>query len=96
MAAKTGGTDRVSTKAKLANELLILGKVLADARERHGLKQSELAEKLGLPASYLSKIENGTRRLDVIELIQIAQAMGADASELIGDVEQALRGAAVD
>jgi hypothetical protein len=44
----------------------------------------------------LSKIENGTRRLDVIELIQIAQAMGADASELIGDVEQALRGAAVD
>jgi transcriptional regulator with XRE-family HTH domain len=96
MAAKTGGTDRVSTKAKLANQLLILGKVLADARERHGLKQSELAEKLGLPASYLSKIENGTRRLDVIELIQIAQAMGADASELIGDVEQALRDAAVD
>jgi transcriptional regulator with XRE-family HTH domain len=96
MAAKTGGTDRVSTKAKLANELLILGKVLADVRERHGLKQSELAEKLGLPASYLSKIENGTRRLDVIELIQISQAMGADASELIGDVEQALRGAVVD
>jgi len=91
MAAKTGGTDRISTKAKLANELLLLGQVLADARERHGLKQSELAEKLGLPASYLSKIENGTRRLDVIELIRIAQAMGADAAELIGDVEEALR-----
>ena len=91
MATRTGGTDRVSTKAKLAEELVILGKVLADARERHGIKQAELAQKLGLPASYLSKIENGTRRLDVIELIQIAQAMGADAAELIADVEKALR-----
>src|SRR5689334_6634746 len=90
MAAKTGGADRISTKAKLAGELVVLGKILADARERHGLKQSELAEKLGLPASYLSKIENGTRRLDVIELIQIAEAMGADAAELIADVQRAL------
>jgi len=51
----------------------------------------QVAEKLGLPASYLSKIEKGTRRLDVIELIQIASAMGADAGELVGDVEKALR-----
>ena len=91
MAAKAGGADRVSTKAKLAGELVILGRVLADARERHGYKQAELAEKLGLPASYLSKIENGTRRLDVIELIRIAEAMGADAAELIADVQDAMR-----
>jgi transcriptional regulator with XRE-family HTH domain len=90
MATRSGGADRISTKAKLAEELVILGNVLADARERHGIKQTELAAKLGLPASYLSKIENGTRRLDVIELIQIAQAMGADAAELIADVERAL------
>lgn len=90
MATRSGGADRISTKAKLAEELVILGNVLADARERHGIKQAELAAKLGLPASYLSKIENGTRRLDVIELIQIAQAMGADTAELIADVERAL------
>jgi transcriptional regulator with XRE-family HTH domain len=93
MASKSGGTDRVSTKTKLAGELVILGRVLSDARERHGFKQSELAEKLGLPASYLSKIENGTRRLDVIELIQIAEAMNADVAELIADVEKALESA---
>jgi len=91
MVTKSGGADRISTKTKLAGELVVLGRVLADARERHGLKQSELAEKLGLPASYLSKIENGTRRLDVIELIQIAEAMDADAGELIAEVEEALR-----
>jgi transcriptional regulator with XRE-family HTH domain len=91
MATRSGGADRISTKTKLAEELVILGNVLAEARERHGIKQAELAAKLGLPASYLSKIENGTRRLDVIELIQIAQAMGADAAELIADVERALK-----
>jgi len=91
MTTRHGGTDRISTKTKLATELVILGRILADARERHGFKQAELAEKLGLPASYLSKIEKGTRRLDVIELIQIASAMGADAGELVGDVEKALR-----
>ncbi len=83
--------DRVSTKAKLANELLILGRVLAAARERAGVKKSDLAAKLGVPASYLSKIENGTRRLDVIELIQIAEAMGIDPGDLIRELQAELR-----
>ncbi len=83
--------DRVSTKAKLANELLILGRVLAAARERAGVKQADLAAKLGVPASYLSKIENGTRRLDVIELIQIAEAMGIDPGDLIRELQAELR-----
>lgn len=90
MVTKSGGSDRVSTKTKLAGELVVLGRVLADARERHGFKQADLAGKLGLPPSYLSKIENGTRRLDVIELIHIAEAMNADVAVLIDDVKRAL------
>ena len=90
MTAPRGGADRVSTKSKLANELRILGEVLVRARERAKLKQAEVAARLGLPASYLSKIESGTRRLDVIELIRIAEAMGADAAELIAEVQRAL------
>jgi len=61
------------------------------ARERAGLKQSEVAARLALPASYLSKVENGTRRLDVIELIQIAEAMDSDPAELIRVLQKALR-----
>ncbi len=91
MKSRHGGTDRVSTKAKLADELKILGEVLVRARERAGLKQSDVAARLGLPASYLSKIENGTRRLDVIELIQIAAAMKTDAAEIVRELEKALR-----
>jgi transcriptional regulator with XRE-family HTH domain len=84
--SRYGGADRVSTKAKLADELKILGEVLLRAREKAGLKQSDLAARLGLPASYLSKIENGTRRLDVIELIQIAEAMGVDPASLVREL----------
>ena len=86
-----GGRDRISTKAKLADELVVLGNVLVRARERAGLKQSEVAARLALPASYLSKVENGTRRLDVIEFIQIAQAMDSDPAEIIRELRKELR-----
>jgi len=86
--SRYGGADRVSTKAKLADELALLGRVLVAARERAGLKQSDVAAKLGLPASYLSKIENGTRRLDVIELIRIAEAMEIDPAEIVSKLQE--------
>ena len=92
MASRSGGADRISTKAKLAEELLTLGSVLARARERAGLKQSDVVGKLGLPASYLSKVENGTRRLDVIELIHSAEAMEMDPGELVRELQQELSG----
>jgi transcriptional regulator with XRE-family HTH domain len=90
MPSRHGGADRVSTKAKLSNELLILGRVLVAARERAKLKQSDVAARLGLPASYLSKIENGTRRLDVIELIRIAEAMEIDPAEIVRKLQEEL------
>jgi transcriptional regulator with XRE-family HTH domain len=92
MTSRHGGADRVSTKTKLAGELRILGEVLVRARERAKLKQAEVAARLGLPASYLSKIESGTRRLDVIELIRIAEAMEIDPAELVSEVNSVLRG----
>ncbi len=91
MKSRYGGAGRVSTKAKLAEELAILGRVLTMTRERAGLKQSDIAAKLGLPASYLSKIENGTRRLDVIELMQIAEAMEVDPAEIIRELQEELQ-----
>lgn len=91
MKSRHGGQDRVSTKSKLASELVTLGRVLVSARERAGLKQSDVALKLGLPASYLSKIENGSRRLDVIELLQIAEAIGTDPAEIVRELQSALK-----
>jgi transcriptional regulator with XRE-family HTH domain len=91
MTTRNGGADRISTKTKLAEQLKILGNVLVRARDRAGLKQSDVASRLELPPSYLSKVESGTRRLDVIELIQIAEVMGVDPAEVIREVQRALR-----
>ena len=93
MTSPTGGHDRISTKAKLATELRILGNILARARERAGLKQFDVAARLNLPPSYLSKVENGTRRLDVIEFMQIANAMNVDPADLLHELESALEAA---
>jgi len=43
------------------------------ARLESGLKQEEVAKKLNKPQSYVSKIESGERRLDVVELKIIAE-----------------------
>jgi len=90
MPSRHGGQDRISTKTKLASELVTLGEVLVRARERAGLKQSDVAARLGMPASYLSKIENGTRRLDVIELLQIAEAMKVNPAEIVSELQRAI------
>jgi transcriptional regulator with XRE-family HTH domain len=92
MATRSGGNDRISTKSKLSRELGILGDILVSARERAGLLQAEVASTLGLPPSYLSKIESGTRRVDPIELIRIAEAIGEDPAELIRELQQELQG----
>jgi transcriptional regulator with XRE-family HTH domain len=96
MAEQRGGRDRTSTKAKLADELLILGRVLQRIRERQGLRQLTVAERLGLPASHLSKIESGTRRLDVIELIRLAGALELDPSEIMRELQEELSSERID
>ena len=45
---------------------------LKKARLEAGLKQTEVAKKLAKPQSFISKIEQGERRLDVAELKKIA------------------------
>ena len=46
---------------------------LKTARIEAGLAQQEVADKLGKPQSYISKIESGERRLDVAEMKKFAQ-----------------------
>ena len=45
---------------------------LKTARQESGLKQVEVAKKLGKPQSFVSKVERGERRLDVAELKRFA------------------------
>jgi ribosome-binding protein aMBF1 (putative translation factor) len=52
-------------------------------REAAGLTQAQVAERLGLYASFVSKAESGERRLDVAELAALCDAYGAGLLELL-------------
>lgn len=57
--------------------------MLVESREEAGLTQTVLAERLGRPQSFVSKYEAGERRLDVIEFLEIAQALHLDVHGFI-------------
>ena len=57
--------------------------VLIQARKDAGVTQVELAQRLGKPQPWVSNIERGIRRVDVIEFIAICQAIDAKPEALI-------------
>jgi len=59
-------------------------KLLRDLREQAGMTQSELGERLGNTQTFVSKIERGERRLDVVEFAEICDALGADPKVAFG------------
>jgi len=62
--------------------------LLADARRNAGLTQVALAKKLGRPQSFVSKFESGERRLDVIEFLEVARALGIDPGHIVAELER--------
>ena len=56
---------------------------LKKARLESGLAQQDVADKLGKPQSYISKIESGERRLDVAEIKKFATIYKKDVSFFI-------------
>lgn len=56
---------------------------LKRARKDAGITQQELAKRLGRPQSFVSKYENAERRLDVVEFLQVTEALGVDACALL-------------
>lgn len=59
-------------------------------RNQKGLTQLDLANKLGVTQSFISKCERGERRLDLIETRKIANAIGIQFSALILELESEL------
>ena len=53
---------------------------LVQARRDSGLTQVEVAKRLGKARSFLSKCELGERRVDFVELQQLAKIYGKDIS----------------
>jgi ribosome-binding protein aMBF1 (putative translation factor) len=66
-----------------------LCEALVHARIKAGLGQDELAVKLRCHQSLVACIESGERRVDVIELVVLARAIGFDPFEVLAIVEAA-------
>ncbi|WP_295240169.1 helix-turn-helix transcriptional regulator [uncultured Brevundimonas sp.] len=64
---------------------------IASVRKAAGITQVELAERLGKPRSFVSKIERGERRLDVIEFCQVAEALGYEPADLLDEFAKSKR-----
>jgi len=61
--------------------------LIVEAREKSGLTQTDVASKLSRPQSFVSKYESGERRLDIVEFLQVCNALGVEPRSIIADVE---------
>lgn len=64
---------------------------LVDQRKAQGFTQTQLAEVLNKPQSFIAKVETGERRLDVIEFVALSLALNVKPEILLNPVMTALR-----
>jgi len=60
--------------------------LIVEARKDQGITQVELAEMLDRPQSFISKVEQGERRLDVTELLDIIEVLQIDPISFVEDL----------
>jgi Zn-dependent peptidase ImmA (M78 family)/transcriptional regulator with XRE-family HTH domain len=60
-----------------------LGERVADARRRKGWTQGELAARVGLTQTSVSRIETGGRTVSSLELAELAEALGVSVLDLL-------------
>ena len=67
-----------------------LQQLLYELRQEAGLRQIDLAKRLGVPQSFVSKYESGERRLDVLELRAVCVALKISLKQFVRRLEEAL------
>lgn len=71
-------------------ETRVLIELIRDFRREAGLTQVELSTRIGRVQSFVSDVEQGQRRLDVVQLRDICGAMGVDLPDFIAAFEERL------
>jgi transcriptional regulator with XRE-family HTH domain len=69
-----------SARHKLLVELLV------KRRREAGLTQAQVAQLLGQQQSFVARLESGERRIDVVELFELGQAIGFDPVDLVKEL----------
>lgn len=77
-------------KSIYTNEYSVLLKLLRELREKADVSQIELAKRLETTQSFVTKYERGERRLDIIQLRTICQALGRPLTDVVRELERRL------
>lgn len=72
-------------------EYQIFRTLLIAERERSGLTQTQVAERLHKPQSYVSKYERGERRLDFTEFVELAEALDVNVATFLATYTQSAK-----
>ena len=73
-----------------SDQTILLRTELRKLRLDAGVTQTELAQRLGKPQSYISKAESGDRTLDLLEIRDFCTACGANFTEFTQKLDYAL------
>lgn len=76
----------MALRAKLTKKKRFLT-LLRQMRLDAGLRQGDLARKLGEPQSFVSRCESGERRLDILELREFCAALGVSLAIFVERLE---------
>lgn len=85
-----GNTERMTKKSVFTPDYKRFLALLRAARKAKQLSQEKLAERLGQRQAFVSKVELGERRLDVVELRQLCHAMRIDFIEFVTRLDEEL------
>jgi transcriptional regulator with XRE-family HTH domain len=60
--------------------------MLKSKRQQKRISQEDMAKRLGVHQSFISKIESGERRIDVMELFRYCEAIGIGVIQFIKEL----------
>ena len=97
----TANTETVPTNQRRSTRTVdyhrdatLFSQGLRRMRRRAGLTQAAVAARLRRPTSFVGKYENGYRRLDVIDFLKIAEAIGFNPGQFLATILEHDRNAA--
>lgn len=77
-------------KSTFTSDYRVFLQALKDCREKAGLSQMKLAEKLGQSQSFVSKCERGETRIDIVQLRMFCRAFGITLPSFVAEYEARL------
>ena len=63
---------------------ITVGELVKKQRKKLNLTQAELAEKINSDSCYISRIETGTRKISIDNLVALANALNTSSDYLLG------------